>query len=284
MKNLATKKVRLPQEVLSQEIAVGVTLASVSSKLKAIQAFQQLVRSQLKPNHDYGIIPGTPKASLWKPGAEKIAKLLSCSDEYEVIEKIENWDKPLFSYKVKCQLRGMSNGNLVSEGIGECNSYESKYRYRWVYENQIPSHFLKDDLPTKNVRSRNGGSYVLYRIDNDEVFSQINTILKMAKKRALVDAALSAGRLSDIFTQDLEEAYDIEQPETFEKESKDNSNVTTSLPKNVLSTLKTLADKIGQDKMIAIIGNHGYETIEEIPDINEANKIIRDASNVNNNE
>ena len=47
------------------------------------------------------------------------------------------------------------------------------------------------------------------RIENDEIFSQRNTLLKMAKKRALVDAALSAGRLSDMFTQDMEDIIDL---------------------------------------------------------------------------
>lgn len=33
----------------------------------------------------------------------------------------------------------------------------------------------------------------------------VNTIMKMAKKRALIDAVLSATRSSDLFTQDVEE-------------------------------------------------------------------------------
>jgi len=49
----------------------------------------------------------------------------------------------------------------------------------------------------------------MYRVPNDDIFSQVNTILKMSKKRAMVDAALSAGRLSDLFTQDME---DTRQP------------------------------------------------------------------------
>ena len=39
---------------------------------------------------------------------------------------------------------------------------------------------------------------------NDDPADQVNTVLKMAKKRALVDAALSVGSLSDLFTQDIE--------------------------------------------------------------------------------
>ena len=40
-------------------------------------------------------------------------------------------------------------------------------------------------------------------------YSIANTILKMAKKRAYVDAALSVASLSDIFTQDLEDMPDM---------------------------------------------------------------------------
>ena len=43
------------------------------------------------------------------------------------------------------------------------------------------------------------------RDENEDIYFQVNTILKMAKKRAMVDAALSAGRLSDVFTQDMED-------------------------------------------------------------------------------
>jgi hypothetical protein len=36
-------------------------------------------------------------------------------------------------------------------------------------------------------------------------FSLVNTLLKMARKRALIDAILSATRASRIFTQDIED-------------------------------------------------------------------------------
>jgi hypothetical protein len=44
-----------------------------------------------------------------------------------------------------------------------------------------------------------------FRIPNKDIFDQVNTMLKIAKKRSSVDVALSVGRLSDIFTQDIEE-------------------------------------------------------------------------------
>jgi len=173
--------------------------------LKKIKEFQQIVRKLTTKGQDYGTIPGTKKATLLKPGAEKIAKLLSLSDDYNIISKNENWDReePFFSYTVKCSLQKIGTGELISTGVGECNSLESKYRWRWVFEREVPKTAIKDQLKTKRTKK----GYILYRISNDDIFSQVNTLLKMAKKRALVDAALSAGRLSEIFTQDIEDLH-----------------------------------------------------------------------------
>ncbi len=177
--------------------------ATFRSGLEAIRKFQAIVKSQMIEGHDYGVIPGTQKPTLLKPGAEKITKLLGLADEYTIMEQVEDWDKPFFHYLVKSQLRHLGTGIVLSEGVGECNSYESKYRYRWVFASQIPQDTLKPNI-TRMIKTKKGPAKQ-YRFDNDDIYSQVNTILKMAKKRAMVDAALSAGRLSDVFTQDIED-------------------------------------------------------------------------------
>jgi hypothetical protein len=48
------------------------------------------------------------------------------------------------------------------------------------------------------------GGGVEYRIPNPDIFDLVNTILKMAKKRALVDGAIQAMRAATDFTQDVE--------------------------------------------------------------------------------
>jgi hypothetical protein len=67
--------------------------------------------------------------------------------------------------------------------------------------------------PTKSGKTYFGVEYdtdlTLYQVPNPDIFDQVNTLVKMAKKRALVDAALSAGRLSDLFTQDLEDMAEV---------------------------------------------------------------------------
>jgi hypothetical protein len=142
----------------------------VATTLNKIHQFQQIVQQTLKPGHDYGIIPGTDKPSLFKPGAEKIVMLMGLSSRFDIIDKVEDYDKGFFSYNTRCVLS--RNNYDICEGVGNCNSRESKY--------------IKADP-----------------------FTIANTILKMAKKRAYVDASLSVASLSDIFTQDIEDLPDL---------------------------------------------------------------------------
>ena len=182
----------------------------IISGIKAVNEFQQIVHQQLIEGNDWGIIPGTSKPTLLKPGAEKIAKLLGLSDQYEIVDRQEDWNKPFFRYLIKCKLIHVATQSLISEGLGECNSMESRYRWRWVSERDLPPGTDKTKLVAQERHATSGGHWIVFRFENDDIYSQVNTILKMAKKRALVDAALSAGRLSNVFTQDIEDMGAIE--------------------------------------------------------------------------
>ena len=144
----------------------GIEIQAVTGTMAKIAQFQKVVQGQLKQNHDFGVIPGTPKPTLLKPGAEKILMLLGLRSEFDIADSTRDFDKGFFQYQVKARLyRG---DMLITEGLGAANNRERRY--------------LKQDP-----------------------FTVDNTVLKMAKKRALVDAALLVGSLSDIFTQDLED-------------------------------------------------------------------------------
>jgi len=141
-------------------------LASVLSK---IGAFQELVKTQLQEGRDYGAIPGAgDRKVLLKPGAEKITVLLGLRSRFEIVGKVEDFEAGFFAYMVRCSLVA-GNGETITEGLGQANTKERKYA-------------------------------------KQDPFTLANTVLKMARKRALVDAALTVGSLSDIFTQDLEDA------------------------------------------------------------------------------
>ena len=208
---------------------------SVEQTLEQIKQFQSLIRGQLKKGHDFGEIPGTnSKNSLLKPGAEKIAKLLGLADSYEVMDKVVDWDKGLFQYEVRASLTASRTGQLISQGVGECNSYESKYRWRQK-KHRCPT--CAKETVTKGKREYGGGwicwkkpgvsdgcgdkwpdgtpeieGQEVGRVPNPDPADQVNTILKMAKKRALVDAVLSVAALSNVFTQDMEGPPPEQQP------------------------------------------------------------------------
>jgi len=150
-------------------IIENVNLHQVSGTMQKIAQFQAVVQQTLKQNHDFGVVPGTgSKPTLLKPGAEKILMLLGLSSEYEIVEKVQDYDKGFFAYTVRCVLT--KNGQVITEGLGHCNSREKKYMS-----------------------------------EKQDIYMLGNTCLKMAKKRAQVDATLTVAALSEIFTQDLED-------------------------------------------------------------------------------
>ena len=129
---------------------------------------------------DYGVIPGTSgKPTLFKPGADKLKNRFLFQDDYvelKIVEELTGYN-PVFFYRLKCVLQHRETGQVWGTGLGSCNSMERKY------QRQDPC-------------------------------SIANTILKMAKKRAFLDAILSATGASQFFTQDME---DIENFGTAEK-------------------------------------------------------------------
>ena len=179
-------------------------------KLTKIKTFQRLIHDNLIKDRDYGVIPGTSKPTLLKPGAEKITSLVQVYEDYVIMDKTVEWESGLFAYDIKCRLFliGSDPAVQVTEGVGECNSNESKYRYRWIFSSEAEAMGYTEEqrhaLKNRTIKTKNGPA-TQYRINNEDRADQKNTILKIAKKRALVDAALSVASLSDLFTQDLDE-------------------------------------------------------------------------------
>ncbi|WDH82652.1 hypothetical protein [Paenibacillus urinalis] len=141
---------------------------SLAEAKERIDMLQQFVKEMMKEGLDYGIIEGFRKPTLFKPGAEKLCDIFGFSKHVNIINRIENWEKGIFAYEVKVTLVSKQTGFMEAEGIGTCNNKEQSF------------------------------------IDQDP-FSVVNTLLKMAKKRALIDAVLSATRASGLFTQDIED-------------------------------------------------------------------------------
>lgn len=250
--------VNLPVPALAAPLAFMPVMSLVQAKQRRDQ-FVQFVQECLTEDLDFGKVPGSDRPALLKPGAEKLCTLFGLQPTFELIERVEDWTgkdyggTPFFYYFYKCRL--WRDGTFTQgEGDGSCNSFESKYRYRWVPKHELPrgldpagcktrggvrSEFdfaiekaettgqygkpadywkqFSDAIESRTARSvqkqTSKGKLLpaweidstLFRVPNEDAADQVNTIQKMAQKRALVAATLIAVNASDFFTQDIEE-------------------------------------------------------------------------------
>jgi hypothetical protein len=282
-------------------------LFSVQEAVERKKMMNAFISGVMAEGEDYGQIPGTStKKVLLKPGAEKLCSIFGLSVTYAEDKIIEDWTgvehggEPLFYYSYRCQLsRG---GRFMGEAIGSCNSWESKYRYRWVPEEAARQRVDFDSLAKRGgvtnkfepsfalERKETTGQYgkppaywqmfedgkasgrakhvsrtlgkkeytgwemqmdqTQYRIPNPEIADTINTVQKMAQKRALVAAVLVVTNCSDAFTQDVEDFAEPEtHPASSAPEPKPVPNGTSGLPsgREIPEALVSRFDAIDHD-------------------------------------
>ncbi len=165
-----------------------------------VNIIQQTMKAVMKSGEHYGVVPGCGnKPTLLKPGAEKLMSTFRLAADPEVLELFPGEDGKV-GYRVTCRITSMMTGRFLGSGIGECTSEEDKFKWRRsICDEEFDD---RDDPDRRKKYSRDGSSIKQVKTNP---FDLSNTILKMAKKRALVDAVLTVCAASDIFAQDLEE-------------------------------------------------------------------------------
>lgn len=169
--NELTPKTKKPSKpvIVGRKGALSVQSADanlVKARIEMLNEVATAVKETLKDGTDYGIIPGTKKPTLFKSGAEKIAMLYGLRAEFTK-EYREDREEGWLLYEFECKLID-GKGNFVAQGVGIASTREAKYSTQNPWDIQ-------------------------------------NTVAKMSKKRALVDAVLIVGNLSEVFTQDMED-------------------------------------------------------------------------------
>ena len=193
--------VQQPEPMNAMALIDSMSSNMVVQAMGKIATFQKMVRKNLVEGEDYGVIPGTgQKPTLLKQGAEKINMMMGMSPQYSFLSKIEDFDSGFFSFDILCTLT--HNGVVMAQGVGNCNSKEVKYRYNNVDRKKLEEMGIPEEQAVRFV-DRYGKER--YRIETPDPADKLNTILKMAKKRAYVDATLQVASLSNLFTQDLED-------------------------------------------------------------------------------
>lgn len=115
--------------------------------------FVTFSKSILKMDLDYGIIPGTPKPSLYKPGAEKLRLVYGLSSEHECIDKTVDLDRPYIDYTYRCTIK-TKQGQILAQCDGGCNSMEPKFGFTWKTIDKLPSGMDASRLPSKLSRKK----------------------------------------------------------------------------------------------------------------------------------
>ena len=182
--------------------------------LQQVNLIKSIMEKVMKKDEHYGIIPGCSKPSLWKPGAEKLGLTFRLKPQCDIT--ITPQGDGHNEYKVLCQLI-TADGEIAGEGIGICSTMEGKYRYRTEkLDVEIPAEYWKTKEPSllggpDCFVKKADNKWVIYRrIDQGNPADNYNTCIKMAKKRAFIDAILTTTAASDIFSaengEDTEEA------------------------------------------------------------------------------
>jgi len=203
---------------------------SIESAVERYNAVTEFVSRVLRKDVDYGVIPGTEKRTLLKPGAEKLTTFFGLSTRFELLERIEDWTgdehggEPFFYYLYRCRL--FRGDVLIAEGDAFCNSREAKYRWREA-QRACPACGQAAIIKGKEdfgggwlCWKKKGGCGAKYpdgdqtietqqvgRVFNPDIADQVNTIQKMSQKRSLVGAVLLAVNASEFFTQDVEDMH-----------------------------------------------------------------------------
>jgi hypothetical protein len=203
------------QRLESQTVAIQEQPYSAADVLQQVNLIQSIMSSVMKDGEHFGTIPGCgDKKTLLKSGAEKLGLTFRLGTRYTVQEKeLTNGHR---EYVVSCELFHISSGRTWGQGVGSCTTMESKYRFRSEDTGkEVPSAYW--DSRDKNLL---GGSRfnakkkfkdgktrwtIVELVEHDNPADYYNTVLKMGKKRAHVDAILTATAASDIFTQDVED-------------------------------------------------------------------------------
>lgn len=208
-------------ELMEQERPM--TVLDVKTQVNAIQ---KIMGEVMKDGTHYGKLPGCgDKPTLLKPGAEKIMMTfrLSCDPE---VEDLSTQDEIRFRVKTKLTAR---DGSFVGSGIGECSTNEEKYKWRRaVCQEEFDE--TADNMKRKKWSSFKGQSSQSLQIRTNPS-DLANTVLKMAKKRSLVDAVLTATAASDCFVQDIEDLPDEVRDEIVKEEEPRSSKPEVSAPK-----------------------------------------------------
>jgi len=191
--------------------------------VERLGTIKEAMNTAMERDVDYGVIPGTNKPTLLKPGAEKLGVLFQLDMQ---ITHEERWGPgDHLTVSAAAVVFHAPTGARLGRGEGMCSTRERKYAYRKA-EHVCPQC---KKLAIIKGKQEYGGGWVCFKkkdgcgakfpdgsleiesqtvgdVENPDLPDLWNTIIKMARKRAQTDAVLLVTGASALFTQDIEDA------------------------------------------------------------------------------
>lgn len=167
MKDIETAAVAVVEQ---SGLAVQISDRALEQYQQQIERIKSFVQNNLRKDVDFGTIPNTPKPCLYKPGAEKLAKYFMLGSR--IVNREREIDRQngfaMFSYTI--EVYSLQTGAVIAQCEGSANTEEKRNR-------------------------------------NREAADLLNTLGKMAQKRAYVGAVIMAVGASDFFAPDLDDTH-----------------------------------------------------------------------------
>ncbi len=185
----------------NSQVVMPVTTHELLNRVERIREVQIKV---MKEGVDFGTIQGCgDKPTLLKPGAETLllAFQMAAVPDQLTIQDLGHDDE--VRYRVVTPIIHIPTGRVCGHGVGECSSLEEKYKWRKAVCQEEWDETDPDRRRVKWAKSRDG-AYTVHQVRTNKA-DVANTVLKMGKKRSLVDGALTVTAASRIFTQDVED-------------------------------------------------------------------------------
>lgn len=273
-----------PDVVPSYELTVEELMAQM-------RKVQDAMREAMSQDIHYGVIPGTNKPTLLKPGAEKLCLLFRLDPEYD---SQEHYEGKHLSIKTKCTLYHIPTGLRYGSGEGSCSTHESKYAFRKAGRS-CPQCNAEAIIKGKVEYgggficfAKKGGCGAKYadndpailaqpvgRVPNEDLADCYNTILKMSAKRSLIAAVLNVTAASDIFGQDVEDLVDTEyavhgqesRPAQSRHQGQENGDTQEPMDekaKLIKNQVEPLRKATGEEVFMRLLGDLGYTDLKEM--------------------
>ena len=190
------------------------------------------VNQTLKRDVDFGMITYTDKRTgevknvsnkptLYKSGAEKILLGMGVPYDVEIVDSYKDHKEGFYYYEVVAKAKD-ANGNVVRVGLGCANTNE-----------------------------KNNGTA--------SAFDTANSMLKKAKKRAVVDLAISLASASDWFVQDIEDTQNETRMKNLQS---DDDSINAKQIKRIFAIANS--KEISTEKAKTLLASWGFSSTKDI--------------------